>query len=213
MTNNFLPWFLACLFMLGFIALVIFAYTSAFKNVRNFTSAVKEKMSSWDEFVTRTGLKWELRQPGVTNANDNPVSTKLFGSGVIDRTGRVLGTYRNYPVILENKTRSHYTMNPSLMVSNQTYFTEFLLTVKNPTSMNFTVRKDKQLTVEPRPEGAQLLTRAGVMERLSKLPRNFGLGIKTDTLVYVTDGIEQDPNQLCDILEILCDLADALKKA
>jgi len=78
MTNNFLPWFLACLFMLGFIALVIFAYTSAFKNVRNFTSAVKEKMSSWDEFVTRTGLKWELRQPGVTNANDNPVSTKLF---------------------------------------------------------------------------------------------------------------------------------------
>jgi len=66
--------------------------------------------------------------------------------------------------------------------------------------------------VEPRLEGAQLLTRAGVMERLSKLPRNFGLGIKTDTLVYVTDGIEQDPNQLCDILEILCGSGRCIEK-
>jgi len=213
MTKDILPWLLACLFLIGIIVLVVLSYVSIYKKTRGFLSTVKDKISSWDKFVIRTGLQWELKHPGVVDANDTPVSVNLFGSGAVDRTGRVVGNYRNYAVVLENQTRSHVTTNVSQMAADQDYFTEILLTVENKTGMELVIHKDNQLSIKPENQGMTLLKQTKVLGRLTNLPGKYEIALKGGTLIYVSAGIELDPDRLYSILEILCDMADSLKSS
>ena len=213
MSKEMLTWFFPCLIILGFMALVLFSLYNAFRNTRNFSSLVNGLKSGWDEFINQTGLHWELKQPGSPNIDDNPVLKNLFDPSVVNLTGRVVGTYRNYPVILENQGRNHYAGSPRLMISNQRYYTEFLLTIKNQLNTDIFIRKENQFKIEPQDEGMRFLSQSKLLDRLTNLPGKYGIGIKKDTLVYVADGIVLDPKQLCAVLDVLCDLADSLKRA
>jgi hypothetical protein len=212
MRNEIYPWLLMCLCFIGFVALVVFGYVSTFKRLRGFTSSVKNKLSSWEVFVSRTGLQWELKQPGAPNVNDNPVMKNLFGAEATNRTGRVFGTYSGYPVFVANMTRDRYHMNPSLMVTDQEYYTELQLTIQNRKAINLLVRKERQLTIDPPEAGARLLSEANVMGRLLQLPMQFAIGAGQNNLAFVESGIEVDADRLYLILELMCDLADELQR-
>ncbi len=154
-----LTWSLMCLIVLGFIGLVVFSTIQKFKNVKKFAGNVQGKLNSWDTFVTRTGLQWEMKQPGVPDVNDNPVMKHYFGEDVINRTGRVYGVYRNYQVLLCNQTRNrHVSGGHSMMVSGQDYYTDMRLTIQNHAGIRLLVQKANQLTIEPQQMGSQLLT-------------------------------------------------------
>jgi hypothetical protein len=201
-TLSFLAMGLCCL---GFLALVVITYVSTFKRFRKFSAAVGTKLSGWDEFASRTGLQWESKTPTY-----NPVADKLFGSDTADKTGRVIGTYRGYPVVLCNQTRNRVS-HTSFMVAGQNYYTEFHLTIQNPAEIHLTIRKkDNRLAFEPQDIGEQLLGTSNSFERLVQIPASFGIAIQSQELYYIQAGIEQDANRLYDTLETLCDLADAV---
>jgi hypothetical protein len=201
-TLSFLAMGLCCL---GFLAFVVLAYVSTFKRFRKFSTVVRAKLSSWDEFVSRTGLQWELKTPTY-----NPVADTLFGSSAVEKTSRVIGTYRGYPVVLCNQTRNRVS-HTSFMVTGQNYYTEFRLTIQNPAEIHLTIRKkDNRLAFEPQDIGEQLLEASHSFERLAQIPASFGIAIQPQELYYVQSGIELDANRLYDILETLCDLADAV---
>lgn len=195
------------LFCLGALALIGLSLYFSYRRFRGFTAAVKGKMASWDAFVSRTGLQWELKAPTY-----NPAMDKLFGSEVANKTGRVTGTYRGYPVVIGNQTRNRYGGPPGmLMVTRQAYYTEFRLTIRNPAAINLRVlKKDSQLTVEPQDVGAYLLGASHSLGRLEQSPVPLGINIQRQELYYLQAGIEQDSDRLYDTLETLCDLADAV---
>lgn len=206
-TFSFLVMGLCCL---GFLALAIFllvfTFTSAAKGFRGFATTVRAKKRSWDEFISRTGLRWESKTP-----TSNPVMDAIVGSDFADKTGRVIGTYRGYPVTLSNLTRHQYGGPAGTMfVTGQTYYTEFRLTIQNPAATRLTIRKEKQLTFEPPDLGKRLVSTALSFGRLAKIPDTFAINIQQQQLVYVQAGLEQDSNKLYNILETLCDLADAV---
>ena len=179
MNNDFLSLFALGLCCLGFLALALLAYASSFKRLRKFSATVQAKKSGWDEFISRTGLQWETKTPG-----SSPVANELFGSDTADKTGRVVGTYRGYQVILSNTTRDHYSgpRGGAMMVTRQNYFTQFLLTIKNPAGIQLEIRKDKQLTFEPHAErvGARLLKSMLSFSRLMQIPNLFAISIQRE---------------------------------
>ncbi len=189
---------------LGFLVIAALSIASKLKAFRGFQGLVTAKKRSWDEFVSRTGLQWELKTPA-----SNPAMDKLFGSNVANLTGRVTGTYRGYPVALSNLTRDQYS-GRAMMVTGQKYFTQFHLTIQNPAGIQMTIRKDEQLTVEPQDLGNHLIGAALSFGRLAQSPDVFGINVQQQHLVYVQAGMEQDSNKLYNILETLCDLADAI---
>jgi hypothetical protein len=204
MSNDTLSYLIAGLCCLGFLALVVLACVSSFGRLRRFSTAVRAKKSGWDALIARTGLQWESKAPAY-----NPVADRLFGGDVAAKTGRVVGTYRGYPVALANQTRDQ--LSQSMFVTGQTYYTEFRLTVRNPAGVRVAVRKDdRRLTVEPQEAGTTLLAAARAFERLNQLPASFGIEVQQQHLVYVQAGMEEDANRLLTVLEILCDLADAV---
>jgi hypothetical protein len=196
------------LFCLGFLALAIFllvsTFTSAAKGFRGFSALVVAKKRGWDEFISRTGLQWESKTPA-----SNPVMDAIIGSDFADKTGRVIGNYRGYPVILSNLTRDQHS-GSAMMVTGQRYYTEFRLTIQNPAGIQVTIKKDRRLAVEPQDIGNHLIGAALSFGRLVQTPAMFGINIQQQQLVYVQAGMEQDANKLCNILETLCDLADAI---
>ena len=99
MSKDVLPYLLMGLFCLGFLVLAVLSFVSAFKRMGAFFNVVRTKKRAWDVFVSRTGLQWEVKTPTY-----NPVMDKLAGSDMADKTGRVIGTYRGYPVVLGNQT-------------------------------------------------------------------------------------------------------------
>jgi hypothetical protein len=206
MNNDILSLFALGLCCLGFLALAVLVYASSFKRFRKFSTAVQGKLSGWDAFNARTGLQWEAKTPAYS-----PVEGRLFGSETAAKTGRVVGTYRGYPVILSNITRDHYSgpRGGARMVSRQTYYTLFLLTIKNPAAIQLEIRKDKQVTFEPQDVGARLLKRMLSFGRLAQIPNSFAINVQQQELRYVQPEIEQDANKLLNVLEILCDLADS----
>ncbi len=203
-TFSFLAMGLCCL---GFLALAVFllvsTFTSAAKGFRGFSALVVAKKRGWNEFISRTGLQWELKTP-----TSNPVMDAIVGSDFADKTGRVIGNYRGYPVILSNLTRDQ-SSGSAMMITGQTYYTEFRLTIQNPAEIRVTIRKDRQLTVEPQDIGNHVIGRALSFGRLAKIPNVFGINIQQQQLVYVQAGMENNSDKLYGILETLCDLADA----
>lgn len=208
MSNDTFSCLVSLLCVFGFVAvgalLLANSLRSAVKGLRGFSALVTAKKRSWDEFVSRTGLQWELKTP-----TSNPVMDNLFGSDVANLTGRVIGTYRGYAVALDNLTRDQHH-GPAMMVTGQRYYTEFRLTIQNPAGIQVTIRKDRQLTVAPQDIGNHLIGAALSFGGLERSPDVFGIKIQQQQLVYVQAGMEQDSNKLCDILETLCDLADAV---
>ena len=209
MSNNTFSCLVAVLCVFGFVIagvlLVANSIRSATKGLKGFSALVTAKKRNWDEFVSRTGLQWELK---TSTSNSNPVTDSLFGSDVANLTGRVIGTYRGYPVTLDNQTQDLH--GPAMMVTGQRYYTEFRLTIQNPAGIQVTIRKDKQLTVEPQDIGNHLIGAALSFGRLTQSPDIFGVNIQQQQLVYAQAGMEQDSNKLYNILETLCDLGDAV---
>jgi hypothetical protein len=201
---------LSCLAMglvcLVFLAIAALLYVSNFKRLGKFTAAVKSKKSGWDTFIARTGLQWESRTPTY-----NPVMDKLVGSDVADKTGRVMGAYRGYRVVLANLTRNELHGH-SLMVSSQTYYTTFHLTIQNPAGVSLRVLKKDghRLECEPRESGLYLLDSSNMSGRLVMLPASFNIDIRQTDLTYIQNGLEEDGDRLYDVLEALCDLADVV---
>jgi len=195
------------LFCVGFIVLAVVSYVGIFKRFRGFMGMVKEKQTNWDAFAARTGLQWELKTTAVT---PNPVQDKMFGADLANKTGRLLGNYRGYPVVVENQTRNHYAA-ASMMVTNQTYFTGFRLTIQNPAGLQVKMRKENQFIVEPQDVGNRLLHGSAVVGRLFKIPVRFWIVIQGPELSFVQDGVEQDPDRLYNTLEALCELADSVR--
>lgn len=205
MSQDLLSYLVMCSCCLGFLVIAALSIASTLKRFRGFQDLVTAKKRSWDEFVSRTGLQWELKK----TPTPNPVMDKLFGSDVANLTGRVIGTYRGYPVALSNLTRDRYS-GRAMMVTGQKYFTQFHLTIPNPAGVQVTIQKDKQLTVEPQDLGNHLIGAALSFGRLAQNPDVFGINVQQQHLVYVQAGVEQDSNKLYNILETLCDLADAV---
>jgi hypothetical protein len=195
------------LFCVGFIVLAVVSYVGIFKRFRGFMGMVKEKQSNWDAFAARTGLQWELK---TSVATPNPVQDKMFGADLANKTGRLIGNYRGYPVVVENQTRNHYSA-ASMMVTNQTYFTGFHLTIQNPAGLQVNMRKENQFIVEPQDVGNHLLHGSAVVGRLFKIPVRFWIVIQGPELSFVQDGVEQNPDLLGNTLEALCELADSVR--
>jgi hypothetical protein len=197
---------LLCVF--GFVAVAVLllaiSIRSAVKGLRGFSALVAAKKRNWDEFVSRTGLQWELKLPG-----SNPAAASPIAGDLSNLTGRVIGTYRGYPVALDNLTRDQHR-GSNLMVTGERYYTEFRLTIRNPAGIKLTIRKDKQLTVEPQDLGNRLIGAVLSFGRLAQGPVLFGIEIEQQQMAYVQAGMEQDSNRLYDALESLCDLADAV---
>jgi GH15 family glucan-1,4-alpha-glucosidase len=136
---------------------------------------------------------------------------KLAGSDLADKTGRVIGTYRGYPVVLGNQTHHQYSMASSMIVTGQAYFTEFLLTIQNPVGISLKIqKKDAGLEFEPQDTGHFLLEAAQSYGRLEQTPVPFWIVIYQQELDYIQSGIEEDSGRLFIILETLCNLADAV---
>jgi hypothetical protein len=206
MSKDVLPYLLMGLFCLGFLVLAILSFVSAFKRRGAFFNAVRTKKRAWDVFVSRTGLQWDAKTPTY-----NPVIDKLAGSDMADKTGRVIGTYRNYPVVLGNQTHHQYSMASSMMVSGQTYFTEFLLTLRNPVGISIKIqKKDVGMEFEPQDIGHFLLEASQSYGRLEQIPVPFWIVIYQQELDYIQSGIEEDSGRLFIVLETLCNLADAV---
>jgi hypothetical protein len=198
---SFLAMALCCL---GSLAVVFLACASTFRRLRGFSTMVEAKKSGWDAFISRTGLQWELK-----TAAYNPVMDRLFGSDVADKTGRVIGTYRGYPVVVSSQTRHQYSQD--VMVIGQSYYTEFRLTIRNPAGVSLKVwKKDDRLTFEPQDRGEYLLEVAHSFGRLEQVPSSFLINIQQQELYYIQPGVEEGADRLYNILEILCDLADAV---
>jgi hypothetical protein len=192
---------------LGFLALAVMAVVSSLKKVGRFGASVKAKKSGWDTLVARTGLQWESQAAKAPTYN--PVAEQLFGGDLTDKTGRVLGTYRGYPVVLNNQTFQQE--HPSMMVTGQTYYTVFHLTVQNPANVHLKVSKDdRQLRLEPQEQGTHLLRAVPAFERLTQSPTPFGTELQQQNLTYFQPGMENDAKRLFAVLEAMCDLADAV---
>ena len=208
MSSNTLSCLVTLLCVFGFVPVGVLllanSLRSAVKGLKGFSALVVAKKRSWDEFVSRSGLQWEQKVP-----TSNPVMDNLVGGDVANLTGRVIGTYRGYPVALDNLTRDQHR-GPEMMVTGQRYYTEFRLTIQNPAGIQLSIRKEKQLTVEPQDIGNHLIGAALSFGRLAQSPDPFGINIQQQLLVYVQPGMENDSNKLYDILETLCDLSDAV---
>lgn len=206
MSKDVLPYLLMGLFWLSFLILAVLSFISAFKRMGGFFNAVKAKKRAWDVFVSRTGLQWETKTPAY-----NPVMDKLVASDMADKTGRVIGTFHSYPVILGNQTHHQYRMASSMMVTGQTYFTEFLLTICNPAGVNLKIqKKDREMAFEPQDLGKSLLDASNSFGRLEHIPVPFWISIQGQMLDYIQSGLEDDSDRLYIVLETLCDLADAV---
>lgn len=209
MSSNASSCLITLLCVFGFVAvaalLIAITIRSAVTGLKGFSALVAAKKRSWDEFVSRTGLQWELKPGASTAAAAGPI-----GGDLANLTGRVIGTYRGYPVALDNLTRDQHR-GSAMMVTGQRYYTEFRLTIQNPAGIDVKIRKDKQLTVEPQDAGNRLIGTALSFGRLAQGPDTFGIEIQKQQLVYVQAGMEQDSDKLYDTLETLCDLADAVR--
>ena len=203
MSKDVIPYIVLCLFCLGFLALAVVSYSAVFKRAGSFRAAVQGKKSGWDEFVFRTGLQWETK-----TAIQNPVVKEYFGADLADKTGRLIGAYRGYPVAVENSTQDIGTFRNR----RQRYYTRFHLTIPNPAGLAVVIKKNGSLTLDPQDAGQRLLQNARAYDRLLRIPASFGIEIKQHTLVYAQPGLEQDADRLHMILETLCDLAGAAGK-
>jgi hypothetical protein len=204
--SNILSYLIMGLCCLGFLVLAVTAVVSSLRQTGRFGTSVRAKKSGWDAFVARTGLQWESQAAKAPTYN--PVAERLFGGDLTDKTGRVVGTYRGYPVVLNNQTfqHEHFTM-----VTGQTYYTAFHLTVQNPANVRLKVSKDdRQLRLEPREMGTYLLKAVPTFERLTQTPEPFGIDLQQQHLVYYQPGMENDADRLFTVLEAMCDLADAV---
>ncbi len=202
MSKDLIPYVVMCLFCLGLLALAVVAYSTAFIRASSFREAVQAKKSGWDEFVVRTGLQWETK-----TAIQSPERNPYFGADLADKTGRLLGAYRGYPVAVENITQEIGTLRSRRY--RQRYSTQFHLTIPNPAGLAVVIKKNGGLRLDPPDAGQRLLQEARAYDRLLRLPASFGIEIKQGALVYVQAGLEQDADRLHMILDIVCDLADA----
>jgi hypothetical protein len=181
MSKDVLRYLFMGLFCLGFLVLAVLSFVSAFKRMGVFFNAVKAKKGAWDVFVSRTGLQWEMKMPTYI-----PVMDKLAGSDLADKTGRVIGTYRGYPVALGNQTHHQYSMALSMMVTGQTYFTEFLMTIRNPAGVSLKIqKKGSQLMFQLQDLGKSLLNASNSFGRLEKTPVPFWISIQGEGLDYI----------------------------
>ncbi len=203
MSKDVIPYVVMCVFCLGFLALAVVGYSAVFKRAGSFRAAVQAKKSGWDEFVFRTGLQWETK-----TATQDPVRNQYFGADLADKTGRLIGAYRGYPVAVENITQQIGTLRSP----RQRYCTQFRLTIPNPAGLAVVIKKNGGLTLDPQDAGQRLLQNARAYDRLQRIPAPFGIEIKQHALVYVQAGPEPDADRLHMILETLCDLADAAGK-
>ena len=110
---------------------------------------------------------------GIENAHVQSGNGRYRGQDFANKTGRVIGNYRGYPVILSNLTRDQ-SSGSAMMITGQTYYTEFRLTIQNPAEIRVTIRKDRQLTVEPQDIGNHVIGRALAFGRWRKLPTFSG---------------------------------------
>ena len=98
-----------------------------------------------------------------------------------------------------------------MMVTGQTYYTAFHLTIQNPANVRLKVSKDdRQLRLEPREMGTYLLRAVPAFERLTQRPTPFGIDLQQQNLVYYQPGMENDADRLFAVLEAMCHLADAV---
>lgn len=204
--GNILSYLVVGLCCLGFLVLAVAALVPSFKQLGRFGTSVRAKKSGWDALVACTGLQWESQAAKAPAYN--PVAERLFGGDLTDKTGRLIGTYRGYPVVLDNQT---FQQEHSMMVTGQTYYTAFHLTVQNPANVRLKVSKDdRQLTLEPQEMGTYLLKAVPAFERLTQTSDPFGIDLQQQHLVYYQPGMENDAGRLFAVLETMCDLADAV---
>jgi hypothetical protein len=211
--GDILSYLIMGLCCLGFLVLAVVAVVSSIRQVGRFGNSIRAKKSGWDALIARTGLQWESKSPdhlpGAAKAPAyNPVAERLFGGDVADKSGRVVGTYRGYPVVLCNQT---FQQEHSMMVTGQTYYTAFHLTTQNPANVRLRVSKDdRQLRLEPQEMGTHLLRAVPAFERLTQSPTPFGIELQQQNLTYFQPGMENDEDRLFTVLEAMCDLADAV---
>jgi hypothetical protein len=204
--GNILSYLVVGLCCLSFLVLAVIAVVSSLRQTSRFGASIRAKKSGWDALVARTGLRWESQAAKAPTYN--PVAERLFGGDLTDKTGRVVGTYRGYPVVLDNQT---FRQEHFMMVTGQTYYTAFHLTVQNPANVHLQVSKDdRQLRLEPREMGTYLLKTVPTLELLTQSPTRFGIDLQQQNLVYYQPGIENDAERLFAVLEAMCDLADAV---
>jgi hypothetical protein len=205
--GNILSYLVVGLCCLGFLVLTVAAVASSLRQVGRFGASIRAKKSGWAALVARTGLQWESQAAKAPAYN--PVAERLFGGDLTDKTGRVVGSYRGYPVVLDNQTFQQE--HSSMMVAGQTYYTAFHLTIQNPANVRLKVSKDdRQLRLEPQEQGTHLLRAVPAFERLTQSPTPFGIELQQQNLVYYQPGMENDAERLFAVLEAMCDLADAV---